>query len=656
MTTTSVSDPLLETVLGGRYAITRRIARGGMATVYEATDRRLSRTVAVKVMHEGLGDDDDFAGRFDREARSAARLNHPNIVSVFDRGNDDGRPYIVMEYVPGITMRRVISRQAPIVPIRALSMIEDVLLALIAAHDSNLVHRDIKPENVLIDERGEVKVADFGLARAITTQSATATQGLLIGTVSYLPPELVTEGRATTRSDVYSTGVVLYELLTGVKPHTGDSPIQVAYAHVHNDIPAPSEKSSLSWRVSRDAIPPYVDALVRAATRRDPQERPADARELLRMVRRAKRSLAAGVMNDPGLTADFQRRFSTTPPLPATPVSPLSPEERTQFLDDEATHDGSTRIEPPVTPDVVEPAELAEPERPKRWRGVLATLLMLALLAGLGAGWWVTEGRWHDVPDMVSLTQPDATEAAEDAGLTITFSEAHHEDVPAGTIISTEPTAGERLLADQEVHAVVSIGPEMFGVPEVVGGNVDDARTAIEDANLRVGNITEQWDETSPMGTVLESSISPGQEVRRNTAIDLTVSKGPEPIQVPTTVGGVGTDAQTQLENLGFHVAVSQEHSTDVPEGQVIRQSPTDTTLHRGDTVEIVTSLGPEMVTMPNVTAKKVEEAEKTLTEAGFTIKKEKSESYLDLGFVARTDPVAGTKVPKGSEITIWLV
>ena len=178
MTTTSVSDPLLETVLGGRYAITRRIARGGMATVYEATDRRLSRTVAVKVMHEGLGDDDDFAGRFDREARSAARLNHPNIVSVFDRGNDDGRPYIVMEYVPGITMRRVISRQAPIVPIRALSMIEDVLLALIAAHDSNLVHRDIKPENVLIDERGEVKVADFGLARAITTQSATATQGL----------------------------------------------------------------------------------------------------------------------------------------------------------------------------------------------------------------------------------------------------------------------------------------------------------------------------------------------------------------------------------------------------------------------------------------------------------------------------------------------
>ena len=268
VTATTVGDPLVGRLLDGRYQITERLARGGMATVYRAVDTRLTRTVAVKVMHVGLGDDAEFARKFDREARAAARLSHPNVVAVFDQGQDiieghSSRPYIVMEHIEGYTLRDVINTESPLRPLRALEVIEPVLAALAAAHDAGLVHRDVKPENVLISDRGQIKVADFGLAKAVSSQTSTATQGLLIGTVSYLPPELVLSGRADARSDVYSTGVVLFELLTGLKPHTGDTPIQVAYAHVHSDVPAPSTFPNAG------PIPPYLDALVVRATSRN---------------------------------------------------------------------------------------------------------------------------------------------------------------------------------------------------------------------------------------------------------------------------------------------------------------------------------------------------------------------------------------------------
>ena len=276
---TRSTDELVGRLLDGRYQILQRLARGGMATVYQAVDNRLTRTVAVKVMHVGLGDDAEFARKFDREARAAARLSHPNVVSVFDQGQDvlDGhvsRPYIVMEFVDGQTLRDVINRESPMTPLRALEVMEPVLSALATAHDAGLVHRDVKPENVLISERGQIKVADFGLAKAISAQTSTATQGMLIGTVSYLPPELVVSGKADARSDVYSAGVVLFELLTGQKPHTGETPIQVAYAHVHRDVPPPS-----TFPTAGD-IPPYLDALIARATARDADVRPHDARVL----------------------------------------------------------------------------------------------------------------------------------------------------------------------------------------------------------------------------------------------------------------------------------------------------------------------------------------------------------------------------------------
>src|SRR3954453_5194823 len=285
-------------VLDGRYRVGSRVARGGMATVYEAVDLRLDRVCALKIMHAGLGDDDDFAGRFVREARSAARLSHPNVVAVFDQGDDSGTLFLAMEYVPGHTLRDMIRKEAPMPAAKALTMIDPVLSALAAAHHAGMIHRDVKPENVLLADDGRVKVADFGLARAVSAETQhTATGGVLIGTVSYLSPELVADGRADARSDVYSAGVVLYEMLTGRKPHEGESPIQVAYKHVHEDVPSPSDRVP--------GLPGYVDALVARATARDRDLRPADARVLLHQVRRVRAALDHGVVEDPELTADL---------------------------------------------------------------------------------------------------------------------------------------------------------------------------------------------------------------------------------------------------------------------------------------------------------------------------------------------------------------
>lgn len=299
MTTTSAADPLVGQLFDYRYRIHHPLARGGMACVYRATDTRLDRLVALKVMHADLAADTDAARKFESEARAATQLSHPHVVSIFDQGSDGERPYIVMELVCGHTLRSVISARAPLRPSEALDLIDPVLGALGSAHRAGLVHRDVKPENVLISDQGEVKVADFGLARAITAQTAAGTAGLLMGTLSYLSPELVTGGRADARSDVYSAGIVLFELLTGQKPHTGDTPIQVAYAHVHHDVPPPSGVPGAH------SIPDYLDALVTRATARNPDDRPHDARVLLTQLRQVGSALHAGVSTDPELTQDL---------------------------------------------------------------------------------------------------------------------------------------------------------------------------------------------------------------------------------------------------------------------------------------------------------------------------------------------------------------
>ena len=379
------ADALIGRVLDGRYRVGPKIARGGMATVYEATDLRLDRTVAVKVMHEALADDEEFVNRFQREARSAARLAHHNVVAVFDTGDDNGTLFLVMEYVPGLTLRDLIRKEAPMSPAKALAVIEPVLSALAAAHDAGILHRDVKPENVLLADDGRVKVADFGLARAINSDTQhTATGGVLIGTVSYLSPELVVNGKADARADVYAAGVLIYEMLTGHKPHQADSPIQVAYKHVHEDIPAPS--------ASTRGIPPYVDALVARATARDTALRPADARVLLHQVRRVRHALDHGVTHDPELLADLT---PTTPSARAAPppasCRPRSSSRRRSSRSPAGRLDDQEQRRPrslPPPPHRQRPAPRPTPHpspvrrHSRRGKVMLVVVLVLALLAG----------------------------------------------------------------------------------------------------------------------------------------------------------------------------------------------------------------------------------------------------------------------------------
>ncbi|MDX6284303.1 MAG: eukaryotic-like serine/threonine-protein kinase, partial [Kribbellaceae bacterium] len=493
---THVGDRLVGRVLDGRYRVGSRIAKGGMATVYEALDMRLDRIIALKVMHLGMGDDAEFGRRFVAEARAAAKLSHPNVVAVFDQGTDDDTLFLAMEYVPGRTLRDVIRQQSPMPPARALDLLAPVLSALSAAHDAGIVHRDIKPENVLISNDGTVKVADFGLARAVTTTGNTATQGLLMGTVSYLAPELVTDGRADARSDVYSSGILLYELLTGAKPHTGDTPIQVAYAHVHADVPPPSQLVP--------GIPPYVDALVQRATARDRDLRPADARVFSRQVHRVRSAIEEGLPDDPELTGDLtipiqQMRqdneyddgysrgseYVEQPPRNDTIVVPYEPAQPQSLL-------WPTKQPPPTGPVTRQP----QPQR--RGRGFIALIGVLALAIGIGsAAWFYGVHRYTSTPDLLRITAAAATTKATEFGLTAKpVNQDYSEDVPKGEVMATNPEPGSRIRKEGEVELTVSKGPERYRVPQLKGLDEDSARRALESIKLNVGQVSQAYSET----------------------------------------------------------------------------------------------------------------------------------------------------------------
>lgn len=649
------TDPLVGDVLDGRYEVLQRLARGGMATVYRAWDRRLERIVAVKVMHEGLGDDADFVAKFDREARAAARLCDKSVVSIFDQGHDHGRPYIVMEFVEGSTLRTIITRDAPLSPLRALQLIEPVAAALAVAHDSGLVHRDVKPENVLISHRGAVKVADFGLARAVTNQTSTHTQGLLIGTVSYLPPELLTTGRAQTWSDVYSTGIMLFEMLTGTKPYTGEPPITVAYKHVNEDVPLPSEVLARKHpgQARRDPIPDYVDALVTACTRRNPQARPPDGRELLRRVRRVRRALERGVRSDEALAAmvfpvaalpwsvsteiiDSQdadtSMLAGPPPLPVTddpydddPLTPVAPIPAIA----EPIVVGEPSVQPRPAEVMSSPAvserfpRLTRAQQYRRRRAVLLTMLVAVLALTVGTGsWWFTSGRYVTTPSVVNQTREQAVAIAEANDITISFTEDYSETVPAGLVISTTPSPGDRVVRQTQLAAVLSKGPERYPVPKLVGLSLAEAKAALTGANLQAGAVTEAWDEQVAVGTVVSAGLNEGEQVKRETAVDLTVSKGREPLTIPNVVGTKLEDAEKTLTDAGFRVVTAaEEFDSKVPKGSVISQEPTDGTAHRGDSVRLVVSKGAEMVKVPDIKKNDLmADASKALTDAGFEV------------------------------------
>jgi eukaryotic-like serine/threonine-protein kinase len=653
----TVADPMIGRLLDGRYRVGPRIARGGMATVYEATDMRLDRVCALKIMHSNLGDDEDFAGRFVREARSAARLSHPNVVAVFDQGDDDGTLFLAMEYIPGHTLRDLIRKESPMAPAKALAMIDPILSALAAAHEAGMIHRDVKPENVLLAEDGRVKVADFGLARAVSAETQhTATGGILIGTVSYLSPELVVDGKADARSDVYAAGVLIYEMLTGRKPHEGESPIQVAYKHVHEDVPPPSEEIP--------GIPAYVDALVARATARDRELRPADARVLLHQVRRVRAALDHGVTDDPELTADL------------TPTSPVHFNDSIDYVREDAPtivapsdagHENTSvigapgppanRANHPNRPNLQRPRPAQSPKRRSRKGPILLVLvLLLAAVAGV-SGWYFGMGRYTSTPGVINLSQSQAEKRVETAGLSFEVSgKSFSETVTAGSVISTDPTAGSKILEDGTVSAVISKGPERYEVPALRGMTEDQAQEALTDMNLSFGDTVERFNEKVAEGVVLRSLPKPGTELKRDAAVDLVVSKGPRPIKVVDFTGKDAEKAEAALSKRNLEVLTSRQHDDTVPEGDVITQTPSGGTLYRGDTVRLLISDGPQMVQVPEVNGSGVGEATQRLEAAGFEVRTEHSQLYVGLEYVVGSDPGQGSMAPMGSVVTLSLV
>jgi serine/threonine-protein kinase len=596
-------------------------------------------------MHDGLGDDAQFARRFVAEARAAARLSHPNVVAVFDQGDDNGTLFLAMEYVPGRTLRDVIRDEGPLSPARSLDLLVPILSALSAAHDAGIVHRDIKPENVLISDKGQVKVADFGLARAVSATGNTATQGLLMGTVSYLAPELVTDGSADARSDVYSSGILLYEMLTGNKPHSGDTPIQVAYAHVHADVPAPS--------LEQPRIPPYLDALVQRATARDRDLRPADARVFSRQVHRVRSALDEGLPDDPELTGDL--------------TVPIQQIRQDSGYDDGYTRGGpvSDGPEPVLRHDtIVVPVDKGRPvvQRPpaqkRRPRGPLALIIILVAAIAIGtAAWYYGIHRYTSTPDLVKMVPADAAAAAEKDGLrTNLANQDFSEDVPKGEVMGTDPAAGDRIRKHGEILLTVSKGPERYRVPQLVGLDLEAAQQALGGVKLETGQINEQYSETVAAGRVLAISPKFNTVVKPGTLVNFAVSKGKKPIAVPNLTGKTYRDANKALRKLGFTVGRTDQYDEKVAEGKVISQTPNSGTLFAKDKVKLVVSKGPPLVDVPDVKRKSTSDAQQILTAAGFIVQVQKAPFNLGLNIVAAQSPGAGQKAQPGSTITITVL
>lgn len=616
---TDARENLIGRTLDGRYRIESLVARGGMATVYVASDLRLRRNVAVKVMHTSLAEDPDFVHRFEREAHAAAQLSNPHVVSVHDQGRDDatGVVYLVMEYVVGRTVREIMAARGALTETQALAVLDPVLQALAAAHDAGYVHRDVKPENVLIADDGRIKVTDFGLARAIVASPmSAATQGVLIGTVAYLSPEQVNRGFADARSDVYGAGVLLYELLTGQVPHTGETPLAVAYQHVHNDVPPPSR--------AKPGLSATIDALVERATRRDPAERFQDAREFLAAVRATRTAVD----------------HAYTPiPMPAQHTLIIADDAQPQSQQ----HD--TMAMPRPTADTA--------TKPRRWRLGLAAIVVAG---ALGGAWYVTFGTHSTVPNVLGLQVAAAEEQLVAASLVVDISEEWSKAVPEGAVISTAPAAETSLEHGSIVTVIVSKGPERYAVPDLVGNQLADAKNALRAVKLSVGKTVYTYDDSVPSGRIIASTPASGTIMQPRETIDLTISKGPAPIPVPDVRGASLASAKSTLANAGFTTSSTSAYSDSVRDGVVVRTEPgAGAQLQRNSNVTIVVSKGPAPVKVPDLFKMSRSKAESTLKSLGLKVVVKTSGKRL-LNIVQDQNPKAGTVVPRGSTVTIVVV
>ncbi|MFJ3200720.1 Stk1 family PASTA domain-containing Ser/Thr kinase [Streptomyces sp. NPDC086989] len=629
---TTLDDPLVGQTLDGRYRIDARIAAGGMATVYRAVDTRLDRVLALKVMHPALAADAGFVDRFIREAKSVARLAHPNVVAVFDQGTDGPYTYLAMEYVSGCTLRDVLRERGALQPRAALDILEPVLAALGAAHRAGFVHRDMKPENVLIGDDGRVKVADFGLVRSV--DSVTSTTGSVLGTVSYLAPEQIETGGGDTRVDVYACGVVLYEMLTGSKPHSGGTPAQVLYRHLHEDVPPPS--------AAVPGLPAGLDELVAYAAARDPQLRPADAAALL------------------GLTLDVRARLGDAEldavPPQARAEARSATEDRTSVIPRPAAVQPvhlTSRLELPERPEA-RPAEAPPAPRGPR-RGTLLVIAGILLALGLGTGvWYINAGQFTKVPNLLGKSEAQARSDLSAAGLGVKRIDRKFSDAfDRGTVMNSDPESGKRIRGNGAVVLTISRGPEVAVVPDLKGRTLDDAKAELAKSNLAPGLVTQAFSQDVPQGSVISTDPAGGQKRSPDTAVAILVSKG-RPVQVPNVAGRPLDQARATLQDAGLKVETAADQvNSPFPAGTVANQSVgAGAQASTGDTVTLTVSKGPRQIPVPNVTGQEAEVARRTLEAAGFKVKVERPLISFSTTVDAQSVP-GGQSAPEGSTIVL---
>lgn len=710
------NDPLIGSTIDDRYLVLSKVARGGMSTVYLAKDVRLNRNIALKILHPHLATDNAFIERLQREAWSAASLSHPHVVAIHDHGAGAAHAYLVLEYIDGHTLRDVINKDHALTPRQALDLLDPIVEGLAAAHAAGLVHRDVKPENVLISRSGWVKIGDFGLSRAVTTTTNT---GTLLGTVGYIAPELVNGDGGDARSDIYSAGIMLYELLTGEQPFRGNVPIAVAMAHVRDAVPAPSS-------VVPD-LPAEMDELVRYMTEKDPDNRPANGASLLEDLRHIRTTLTPAELNSGGSKAIGQKDRAAaaaeqfTNPVPSVDTGALTaaigglPEAF-----GETAHIASSReplattviaapnyptsvmpvgnrlyvtetdsVAPVVGPDedfieddddTSEPAlskrearaqaktrakAAAQPTRtlgtgnPRRRAIIWVVVVVVLGILAAAAGWFLAlgPGALATIPDVQSKTVVQAQKLLNEQGFDrIPITNVHDELVAAGLVVDTDPAAGTSQRRFLGVTLRVSQGPVLYKVPAVTGKTLPDATTALTGAHLALGTTTEVFDEKIPAGTVLGQDPGAGTEFRANTKINVTVSKGPQPIPVPSVVGKTSDAAKAALKDAGLAAAIAPEqvNSATVPAGSVVSQTPESGNLTAGGTVTLTLSKGPKMVKVPDMVGKQVGAATSELKALGFNVTVENLLGGF-FGTVRFQDPQSG-EAAEGSTITLKVI
>lgn len=626
----SRTDPLIGTVLNDRYRIDAKIARGGMAMVYRGTDLRLDREIAIKVMHDHLISDETFVERFRREAINAGRLTHPNLVAIHDQARDGDTVYLVMEYLPSVTLRRELKHRGTFTPRQAIVVLDAILAALEAVHSTGIIHRDLKPDNVLLGTDGQVKLADFGLARAVTTATTTKT---LIGTVGYVAPELVTRAGADIRTDLYTVGIMFYEMLTGMQPYTDEVPIQVAYRHVHDSVPPPSDQVK--------GLSPRLDALVLWATSKDPNDRPDDAAEFRHALAEARSEMSDTELDlgdpnvvpgehSPALTASIdlgaeapKEKRSRTDEIPYLENDEDDESESAEANSSDADTDqdsgaaaavaatgaagvgavgvGAAGAAAASTADGADSAEVepddgdddaadkntvaaaagttsagAAPNRRRRRR--LATTIGAAVLVLALVAWLVIANLpapTSIVPAQLAGKDLDkVTSQIEDTGLDAQPKEVYDDSVPAGVVIGTDPVGGAELPPDSTVTVVVSKGEQMFAVPKLKGLSADDAEAALKKADLKLGKVNEEYSDSVDQDDVISASKKAGEDLSKGTKVDLVVSKGVKPTPVPNVEGLTFDAAYATLAKRGFRVGKDEVFSDDVPKGKVVSQWP----------------------------------------------------------------------------------